>query len=107
MTSPFEDPPGRDALDLGRIAPDPARLAGGWTPRFVAGPDRVEEVVQLYRELDLEVAADPVAPERLQDQCRDCRVALLRFRYVYTRPRAPRPRGPAPATPEEDPCETP
>lgn len=70
-----------------RFTPDPARIAEGWTPRFAAGPDRIDEMIQLYRELGFEVVADPVRPEDAEDDCRDCRLlALARFRFIYTRP---------------------
>jgi len=80
--------PGGEAIDAlrGRVAPDPARIAGGWTPRFVVGPDRLEEVVWLYRELGFDVVADPVRPVDMENDCRDCRLLVqLQFRYVYTK----------------------
>jgi len=76
---------------MGRVAPDPARIADGWTPRFVVGPDRLEEVLRLYRELGFEAVADPIRPPDMEDDCRDCRLLVqLRFQYVYTRGGVPR-----------------
>ena len=86
------DDPAREreggATDAGRqrFAPDPARIAAGWTPRFAAGPDRIDEMTRLYQELGFEVVADPVRPEDAEDDCRDCRLlTLARFRFIYTR----------------------
>jgi hypothetical protein len=67
---------------LGR---DEELALGGWTRRFVGSPPRLEEVVQLYRELGLEVHLEPLTPEDLADECGDCRLALALFRAVYTR----------------------
>ncbi len=67
------------------FAPDPARLAQGWTYRFVAEAVRAEEMATLYRELGFEVALEPVG-EAASPACRECRlVAVLRFRAIYTR----------------------
>ncbi len=69
------------------FAPDPARLAGGWTYRFVADGARAEEHAASYRELGFEVVLDPVG-EAVKPECRECRlVAALRFRAIYTRRR--------------------
>lgn len=71
-----------------RIRPDPARLADGWAYRFVIERSRVGDLLALYGESGFEVAIDPVAPERLQDECSDCRLALhLDYVQVYTRRR--------------------
>jgi len=88
-----DEVPDGEEIDVlrGRVAPDPARIADGWTPRFVVGPDRLEEVLRLYRELGFEAVADPIRPPDMEDDCRDCRLLVqLRFRYVYTRGGAPR-----------------
>lgn len=58
---------------------------GGWTRRFVGSPPRLDEAVQLYRELGLEVHLEPLTPEDLAEECGDCRLALALFRAVYTR----------------------
>lgn len=69
-----------------RIRPDPERLAAGWERRFVVEARRVGEYVRLYESAGFEVAADPVRPEQVEDQCADCRALLaLGFRAVYTR----------------------
>ncbi len=68
------------------FAPDPARLAAGWSYRFVADGERAEEMAALYRELGFEIALDAVG-EATAPACRECRlVAALRFRALYTRP---------------------
>ncbi len=71
-----------------RIRPDPARLADGWTYRFVIERSRVVDLRALYEETGFEVAVDPVASERLQDECSDCKLAMqLDYVQVYTRRR--------------------
>lgn len=66
--------------------PDPARLAAGWEPRFVADGARAREAIELYERLGFEVCADPVRAAAGADACRDCQlVALLQFRMIYTR----------------------
>lgn len=66
--------------------PDPARLRAGWDFRFVADARRVEETVQLYRELGFEVTADPVHGRQIADACVTCQlVTALQFQAVYTR----------------------
>ncbi len=71
----------------GGFAPDPARLAQGWTYRFVTDGARAEEHADSYRDLGFEVALDPVG-EAASPACRECRlVAMLHFRAIYTRRR--------------------
>ena len=75
-------------LSESQIAPDPKRLADGWERRFIADGFRADEMVALYEELGFEVAADPVLPEQLTDDCQDCRLLiLLDFKTIYTRKR--------------------
>lgn len=77
------------------IDQDPAasRAAAGWEFRFVAEGLRAREMVQLYRELGFEVAADPVAEEDIGEagpHCDACRsVAADRFLAIYTRRGSP------------------
>ena len=74
------------------VTPDPARVADGWEPRFVADGARAEEAVRLYRELGFETVADPVVPGNLPGDCGDCAiVTALRFHMIYTRRRTSRP----------------
>jgi hypothetical protein len=74
-------------LTEAQLAPDPQRLADGWERRFIADARRAEEVTALYEQLGFEVAADPIRPEQLGDECDDCQLALLQFKTIYTRPR--------------------
>ncbi len=62
-------------------------IADGWTRRFVGGPPRLQEMVELYRSLGYDVCLEPQAPEELRAECEDCTLALTLFRVVYTRPR--------------------
>ncbi len=61
-------------------------IAEGWTRRFVGGPPRLQEMVELYQSLGYDVWLEPQAPEELRDECEDCTLALTLFRVVYTRP---------------------
>ena len=73
-----------------RIRPDPARLAAGWEKRFAIERSRAADLARLYEEAGFEVALDPVSPERLDEECGDCRV-VAQFDHVllYTRRIAP------------------
>ncbi|MFQ5890084.1 MAG: hypothetical protein ACE5JR_08520 [Gemmatimonadota bacterium] len=78
---------GSDPLypELARTERD-AELAGeGWTRRFVASPDRLPEVVELYRTLGLEVRVEPFGLEGFREECGDCVLARSLFKVIYTR----------------------
>lgn len=62
-------------------------LAEGWTRRFVGGPPRLQEMVELYESLGYEVWLEPQELDEFRDECEDCQLALMLFRVVYTRPR--------------------
>ena len=69
-----------------QIEADPSRIAGGWERRFIANGPRVEEMVDLYRELGFEVVADPILPQQLSGDCGDCQLLMqLQFKMIYTR----------------------
>jgi hypothetical protein len=62
------------------------RLAqDGWTRRFVGGPPRLAEMMDLYRELGHEVRVEALTDDDLAEHCAGCRAALALFRIVYTR----------------------
>jgi hypothetical protein len=83
---PLVEQEARRVLSEAEIAPDPQRIADGWERRFIADGPRADEMIALYRELGFEVAADPVRPEQLGDDCQDCQVLiLLEFKTIYTR----------------------
>ncbi len=63
-------------------------LEQGWTRRFLAGPPRLGEAIELYRALGFEVHLEPPQPEELAKECEGCQAALGLFRVVYTRPNA-------------------
>jgi hypothetical protein len=73
------------------LDPDPTTrqdrqlAAEGWSRRFVGGPPRLQEQVELYRSLGMEVRTEPVPPEDLGAGCQGCALALQLFRIVYTR----------------------
>jgi hypothetical protein len=67
------------------LARDMELTADGWRRRFVGGPPRLEEMVELYQELGHDVRVEKLVDEDLADSCAGCRVALALFRIVYTR----------------------
>jgi hypothetical protein len=74
------------AVAESRIRPDPDRLSAGWQRRFVVEARRIGEYIRLYEAAGFEVAADPVKPEQVEEECGDCRLVLsLEFRTIYTR----------------------
>jgi hypothetical protein len=60
-------------------------LREGWIRRFVGGPPRLQETVELYKSLGYEVWLEPQALEEFRAECEDCTLALMFFRVVYTR----------------------
>jgi hypothetical protein len=76
--------PGQTAV-AAPSAQDRALEAEGWLRRFVGGPPRLAEQVELYRSLGMEVRTEPVPPEELAGTCSGCALALQLFRIVYTR----------------------
>ena len=75
----------RRLLTEAALAPDPRRTVAGWTRRFVTDTGRAAEVVALYGALGYEVAADPLRPEEMPEDCETCELALRSFRTIYTR----------------------
>lgn len=68
--------------------PKPELAAEGWTRRFMANGDRLEEYVNLYQSLGYEVRAESVGPDEIGPECADCRLVLCRqFVTIYTRPK--------------------
>ncbi len=61
-------------------------IADGWTRRFVGGPPRLQETVELYNSLGYDVWLEPQELDEFRDECEDCTLALMLFRVVYTRP---------------------
>lgn len=61
-------------------------VAEGWTRRFVGGPPRLNEMLQMYKELGFEVWLEPQTPDEFAEECADCTLALMLFRVIYTRP---------------------
>jgi hypothetical protein len=78
-------------LDLGPAASrrvrerDRALAGGGWARRFIGGPPRLAEMLELYRSLGHEVHTEPLVEDDLEHQCAGCSLALSLFRIVYTR----------------------
>jgi hypothetical protein len=70
-----------------RTKPEAELFAEGWTRRFLGGPPRLQEMIELYQALGYQVWLEPPAPEEFHDECEGCTLALALFRVVYTRPR--------------------
>lgn len=69
-----------------QLKPDPALVAEGWQPRFIADARQTKEATELYKQLGFEVRAEPVPVEQMGDECSDCQVlVLLQFSTIYTR----------------------
>ena len=69
-----------------QLKPDPALVAEGWQPRFIADARQTKEATDLYEELGFEVRAEPVPIEDMGDECSDCQaLILLQFKTIYTR----------------------
>ena len=79
----------RRTLSASQIEADPARVAEGWTRRFVIEGARAGEMMRLYEGLGYEVCADPIRGETVSNECVHCRlVVMLDFKMIYTRRRA-------------------
>jgi hypothetical protein len=69
-----------------QLKPNPALVAEGWQPRFIADARQTKEATELYEELGFEVRAEPVPVEDMGDECSDCQaLILLQFKTIYTR----------------------
>ncbi len=78
----------RKFLTEAQLQPDPGLVAEGWQRRFTADEQRIQEVVELYKELGYEVRMEPVTTGELQDDCHECQASSsLRLFTVYTRKR--------------------
>lgn len=64
---------------------DAALAVDGWARRFIGGPPRLREMIELYEDLGQEVHTEPLHDADLEDDCAGCAVALSFFRIVYTR----------------------
>ena len=70
-----------------RVRERDAALAGdGWGRRFIGGPPRLREMVELYRAIGHEVRLETLDAGDLESRCSGCALALSLFRIVYTRP---------------------
>ncbi len=76
---------GLAALVKPRTRSEQELIAEGWTRRFVGGPPRLQEMIELYKSLGYQVWLEPQELEEFRDECEDCLLALALFRVVYTR----------------------
>jgi hypothetical protein len=57
----------------------------GWTRRFVAAGERLNEAIRLYEHLGFQVRLETPGPLDLREECSECRLAQAQFRVIYTR----------------------
>ncbi len=83
----MSDAPRGEGPDLkAEIEPDPALVAAGWTPRFLADAARCAEAVELYSRIGFEVRIQPVAPADFDEKCGECPAVVCRtYSMIYTR----------------------
>ena len=68
------------------VRSDPALIAEGWERRHMVGPDRIEESIEIYTSMGLEVKAQPLTPEDFADQCKECGSIICHsYVLIYTR----------------------
>ncbi len=68
-----------------QLETDAVLFAAGWERRFIAEPQRAEEMAQMYRELGYAVRLEPVKLINLKDECAGCQVVFEKFLAVYTK----------------------
>ena len=62
-----------DLLDLAPECPSHSQLlAEGWTRRFLVGPERQQEVREIYETLGHEVRLEKVEPDAFSESCGAC-----------------------------------
>lgn len=65
---------------------DPKVVAEGWQQRNVSGPDRVQELSELYESLGYEVRIEALSPASFGSTCEGCAVvACTSYVVIYTR----------------------
>lgn len=65
--------------------PDPELVAAGWELRFIADVNRVQDAIEMYKELGQEVRVEPIALEELKEECHGCLLILKQLKAIYTR----------------------
>ncbi len=68
-----------------RLETDAEMLAAGWERRFIAEPQRAEEMAQTYRELGFAVRLIPAKLLNIKEECEACRPLFEKFLAVYTK----------------------
>ena len=78
----------------GPVCPShPELIAEGWVRRFLVGPERQQEVCELYESLGHEVRLEKLEPEAFAESCGACPAVVCRNHLLlYTRPLASRGR---------------
>jgi hypothetical protein len=62
-----------------------APSAEGWERRFTADLQRIQEAIELYRQLGYEVRVESVRQAAPTVDCGPCHAAALPFKTIYTR----------------------
>lgn len=69
------------------VRADPHMLKAGWTPRFLADPDRAKEAAELYEKIGYEVKTQHVKPADFDERCGECPLTVCKsYVMIYTRP---------------------
>ncbi|MFQ6106108.1 MAG: hypothetical protein ACE5QF_00765 [Thermoplasmata archaeon] len=60
----------------------------GWEKQSVLSEPRLTEAMEMYEELGFEVLVEPIDPEELEEECKECFVGE-QCKVIYTRKRTP------------------
>ncbi len=71
--------------ELAAARSDPELTAQGWVRRLMAGPDRLQECVEIYESMGFEVKVQPLTVDDFASECRQCAAACDGCVMVYTR----------------------
>jgi len=61
----------------------------GWRKMFAGGGARLEESVELYKELGYEVHLEPMSEEDFPPECKGCAVlaSCVEYKVIFIRPK--------------------
>lgn len=60
---------------------------GGWIRRFSGPVNKLQDSIDLYESLGMEVMLDDLSASELAAECGDCALAVTFFKVLYTRRR--------------------
>lgn len=59
----------------------------GWSRRFSGPVNKLQDSIDLYESLGMEVLLDDLSARELAAECGDCALAVVFFKVLYTRGR--------------------